>query len=153
MNAPLNILIAEDNADDVFLLEQAFRKAGATSQLHVVGDGVEARAYLRGEEAYSDRNKHPFPEILLLDLNMPRLNGFEFLEWLHQDSQLSGLTVHVLTSSARAADVQRVYQLGANSYIIKPSRLSDLTEWIRVLHQWHRYTVFPTSPAVLATEV
>lgn len=146
MNKPLNILIVDDNADDVFLLEQAFKRAGANSSLHTVHDGLEARTYLKGEGAFSDRNVHPLPDVVLLDLNMPRMNGFELLEWLRQDSGCSRQVVHVLTASSREADVQRAYDLGANSYIVKPSRMDELVAFVAALHQWHLFTVLPPLP-------
>jgi len=146
MDPSLNILVAEDNADDVFLLQQAFRKAGVGSRLQVVGDGAEALAYLKGEGAFRDRGNYPFPQVVLLDLNMPRLNGFEVLEALRNDGQYRGLIIHVLSASARDADVLRVYELGANSYVVKPSRLDVLVDWVRALHQWHQFTVFPPRP-------
>jgi CheY-like chemotaxis protein len=143
MNVELNILLAEDNEDDVFLLRQAFKKAGATSRLHIVCDGIEAQAYLKGEGRFADRDAYPFPDALLLDLNMPRMNGFELLEWMRQDEQCSRLVVHVLSASAREADVERAYGLGANNYIIKPSRLDELVAFVAAMQQWHRFTVLP----------
>src|SRR6266568_6765140 len=101
MNVSLNVLVAEDNPDDLYLLQAAFTRAGVSSRLHAVSDGVEALAYLRGEGPFEDRNAHPFPDVVLLDLNMPQLNGFEVLEWVRRDSQCGRLVVHVLTASAR----------------------------------------------------
>src|SRR5579862_9146385 len=143
MSSTLNILVAEDNADDVFLLKEAFRKAGVTSRLLAVSDGVEAVAYLKGEEAYSDRAQCPFPDLLLLDLNMPRMNGFEVLEWVRQEAECNRLVVYVLTASARESDVERAYSLHANAFIVKPNRLDDLVAFISALHQWHRFTLVP----------
>lgn len=82
MNRSFTLLVAEDNADDLFLLREAFKKAGLTASVHAVSDGVDTIAYLKGEGAYRDRAKHPYPDALLLDLNMPRRNGFEVLEWI-----------------------------------------------------------------------
>jgi len=135
----LNILIAEDNPDDVFLLGQAFNKAAPGHRLQAVSDGLETLAYLKGESTYADRKQYPFPDILLLDLNMPRMNGFEVLEWVRRDPQCSQLMVHVLTASPRAADVQRAYGLGANSYLVKPSRMDELVALATAVDQWHRF--------------
>lgn len=146
MNTPLTILLAEDNEDDVFLLQQAFRKAGVTSLLSVVHDGIEAREYLRGEGRFAQREEFPFPDLVLLDLNMPRMNGFEFLEWLRREEDYCRLVVHVLTASAREADVARIYRSHANSYVLKPSRVDDLVAFVNALHQWHRFVVLPHHP-------
>lgn len=142
----LNILVAEDNPDDLFLLQAAFERADVNSRLEPVGDGLEALAYLKGEGPFEDRASHPIPDIMLLDLNMPRRNGFEVLEWVRQNHEYARLVVHVLTASAREADVERAYELGANSYVTKPSRLDELVGFVRALHQWHRFTVFPQRP-------
>jgi len=152
MDTKLKILIAEDNADDLFLLRQAFKKAGFTPPLHAVSDGVEALEYLKGEGVYADREIYPYPDLLLLDLNMPRMNGFEVLEWLRQDPHCNRLVVYVLTASARDADVELAYKLRANSYVIKPSRVDELVAFITALHQWHRFTVFPVQPHGTSTK-
>jgi CheY-like chemotaxis protein len=143
MNTAFNILLAEDNADDVFLLQQAFKKAGVDSRLHLAADGAEALAYLKGEGRYSDRAASPFPDVLLLDLNMPRMNGFEVLEWVRGHPQWGGLIVHVLTTSVREVDVQRAYDLRANSYVVKPSRVDELVQFVRALHEWHHFVSLP----------
>lgn len=146
MNTPLNILLAEDNEDDIFLLQQAFRKAGVASHLHAVHDGIEAREYLRGEGPFADRDEHPFPDIMLLDLNMPRMNGFELLEWVRREDDCRRLIVYVLTASARDPDVERAYKMGANSYILKPSRVDELVSFVTALHQWHHFLVLAHHP-------
>ena len=150
MNTLMDILVVDDSANDTFLLEQAFKKAAATSRLHATQDGIEARAYLKGEGGFSDRAMHPFPDIVLLDLNMPRMNGFEFLEWLRDDPECESIVVYVLSASARDGDVQRAYELGANSYVVKPSRIEELVSFVTALHQWHRFTVLPTHRPVPA---
>ena len=146
MNIAFNILIAEDNEDDLFLLEQAFKKAAVTSSLYKVCDGYEALAYLKGDGIYSDRAKYPLPDILLLDLNMPRVNGFEVLEWLRQQPKLGRLIVHVLTASSRDEDVQRAYDLRANGFVVKPSRVDELVAFVTALHTWHRIVCLPPKP-------
>jgi CheY-like chemotaxis protein len=146
LNPSLNILVAEDNSDDLFLLRQAFKKAGVAHSLHEVPDGLEALAYLKGEAAFADRGLYPIPDVLLLDLNMPRMNGFEVLQWVRQDRHWKRLVVHVLTASARQADVARASELGANSYILKPSRVDELVGFVNAFHQWHRFTILPERP-------
>jgi CheY-like chemotaxis protein len=148
----LNILIAEDSPDDVFILREAFRKAGVHHKLHVVSDGVEAVAYLNGEDSYANRTQYPFPDILLLDLNMPRLNGFEVLEWLRAEDHCRRLVVHILSASALEADIERAYELGANSYFVKPSRMDELVAFVSALNQWHHLISLPPKPESNKTE-
>lgn len=143
MNARLNILVAEDSPDDVFFLQQAAKKAGTNCVLHPVSDGIEALAYLKGEGPYRDREVYPFPDILLLDLNMPGMNGFEVLEWIRNDSHCSRLIVHVLSASSRQTDIEKAYELAANSYLVKPSRLEELIAFVTALEQWHRFIMLP----------
>jgi CheY-like chemotaxis protein len=143
MSTVLNILLAEDNPDDVFLFEQALRKASVDIVLRTVCDGLEALAYLKGEGLYSDRTAYPIPQIMLLDLNMPRMNGFEVFERVRLDPTWGRLIVHVLSASARQTDVQHAYDLRANSYVIKPNQIMDLVAFIATLWQWHRFAVLP----------
>ena len=141
MKQPITILVAEDNSDDVFLLKQAFQKAGVSPVFHAVCDGLEAIAYLKGDAAYADRAGYPLPDVLLLDLNMPRCNGFEVLEWMRRQPALSTVAAHVFTASARPADVQRAYELGARSYVVKPTRIDDLIAFAGTLYAWHTFVV------------
>lgn len=145
MTRPFQLLVAEDNEDDLYLLQQATRKAGMRAQLQRVADGLETIAYLSGEGPYADRTLHPFPDALLLDLNMPRRNGFEVLEWIRAQPGVRRLIVHVFTASARQADAVRAYELGANSYVVKPIRLDELVAFVSALDQWHRFTVIPAA--------
>src|SRR5690348_3828721 len=107
------ILLAEDDPDDVLLTNIALRKARLANPLQVVRDGEEAIAYLRGEGKFGDRHHFPLPILLLLDLNMPKLNGFQVLEWLRQQPELSHMPVAVMTSSDHDPYVSRAFELGA----------------------------------------
>ena len=125
------ILLAEDNETDALLLKRAFEKADVDTPLTVVRDGQEAVSYLRGEKQFSNRQEHPFPILMLLDLKMPLMDGFDVLSWLKDQPELKRLLVVVLTSSNLQADIDRAYDLGANSYLVKPTgfdRLIDLTK-------------------------
>ena len=134
------ILVAEDNPDDAFLLKRAFAQAGINVRLDFVQDGEEVIHYLKGENGYADREAHPFPVLLLLDLKMPRLDGFDVLHWLRQQSGgPKRLLVTVLTSSDQPSDVDRAYDLGANSYLIKPSVSESLVEIAqRIQNYWFK---------------
>src|SRR5882724_10527721 len=116
MQRSLSILVAEDLPEDAEILRLAFLSAGVNVPLHFVKDGVEAIEYLKGEQHFGDRSKHPLPTLLLLDLKMPRLDGFDVLDWLRLQPGLRRLLVVVLTSSDMPDDVNRAYELGANSY-------------------------------------
>src|SRR6266567_605609 len=111
-----SILVAEDDPADAFFLQRAFAKAGVSISLHFVRDGQEVIDYLRGEPPFADRVVYPLPQLLLLDLKMPRLNGFDVLGWLKESPDLKRLPVVVFTSSRETADVNHAYDLGANSY-------------------------------------
>ncbi|HXT10225.1 MAG TPA: response regulator [Candidatus Angelobacter sp.] len=127
------ILLAEDDEDYQFLLKQVFAKAHIPNPIHVVRNGQEAIAYLKGEGVYSNREEYPLPDVLLLDLKMPRVNGFEVLKWIRSEPGLSGLRILVLTSSDEMRDVNEAYGLGANSYLVKPIDFQDFTRLSRLI--------------------
>jgi CheY-like chemotaxis protein len=122
------ILIAEDNEDHVLLLRRALQKGAVLNPVFVVNDGEEAIAYLKGEGKYADRYEYPLPALLLLDLKMPRKNGFEVLQWIRQQPGLRRLRVVVLTTSDAPQDVDRAYELGANAFMVKPLERKDFME-------------------------
>ena len=144
-NSALNILLAEDNEDDATLFSMALEKTNIPAKLQIASDGEEAIAYLKGEGKYADRAAHPFPDFLLLDLNMPRKNGFEVLQWIRSDDSYKYLMIHVLSASGREEDVRRVYDLHANSYVIKPSRMNDLGAFIHALATSHKFVCLARS--------
>jgi CheY-like chemotaxis protein len=131
---PRTMLLVEDDPNDVLLIQRAFRKAGVSHSLQVVGDGEQAAAYLLGQAPYTDRAQYPLPTLMLLDLKLPRKTGLEVLAWLReQTSAIKRLPVIVLTSSRQSIDINLAYDLGANSYLVKPGEfdaLLQLTQWL-----------------------
>ena len=119
------VLLADDNEDDVLALRHALRRAGIDVPLQVVEDGEEAIAYLRGVGKFSNRAEFPLPDLFLLDLRMPKVDGFEVLEWLRRQPSLAPLRTIVLTTSDDCFDVDRAYALGANSFLTKSMDLLD----------------------------
>lgn len=143
MNEEQTILLADDSEDDLSFMRHAYRAAHFKASLQTVNDGGEAIAYLKGEGVYADRAKFPLPTVLLLDLNMPKLNGFEVLAWVRAQPVLKRLSVIVLTSSARNEDVERAFDLGASSYLVKPVGMAALIAMICSLRDWLEYNHFP----------
>ncbi len=136
MSAEATILLVEDEPDDADLLTRAFRKGGIGNPVRHVEDGDQAVAYLAGHAPYLDRERHPLPTVVLLDLKLPRRSGFEVLEWLRAQPGLRRLPVVVLTSSGQADDVNRAYDLGANSYLVKPAAAAALADMVRTVHAY-----------------
>jgi CheY-like chemotaxis protein len=123
------VLLVEDDDADVLLIERAFKKAGVNATLVRVSNGDEAVAYLDGQPPYIDRARHPLPSVVLMDIKLPRRSGLEVLEWLRgRADELRRLPVVMLTSSAHSRDITRAYDLGANSYLMKPDTTEELTQ-------------------------
>jgi CheY-like chemotaxis protein len=130
----LNILLVEDDADDVLLIQRAFRKAQIINPIQTVINGDAAVDYLAGQGAYTDRGRYPLPVLILLDLKLPRRSGLEVLEWLKRQPMIKRTPVVVLTSSAEVSDLNRAYDLGANSYLIKPVTFEALVAIIKTVN-------------------
>src|ERR1041385_5558576 len=124
MSAQKTILVADDDSNDIYLLKRALLKAGIDIHMEFVQDGEQVIRYLKGG---TPEAKTPTPELLLLDLKMPRVNGFEVLEWIRRQPGLKRLLIIVLTSSDEPRDINRAYDLGANSYLVKPCSIEHLT--------------------------
>lgn len=127
------LLLVEDDPNDVMLFRRAKDKSNLANPLQVVEDGEAAIAYLSGQGTYADRNRYPLPALVLLDLKLPRKSGLEVLAWLRQQPGLRRLPVVVLTSSRESLDVGRAYDLGANSYLVKPVAFDSLLEMVKAL--------------------
>ena len=125
------ILLVEDNPDDVLLIRRAFQKAGIGNPVVALDHGDDAVAYLDGTGTYSDRHRYPLPALMLLDLKLPRRSGLEVLAWVRQHEGLKRLPVVVLTSSRDEGDINKAYDLGANSYLVKPVAFDDLLRLVR----------------------
>lgn len=132
----LHILLLEDNPDDVFFVQRALEETAAGHRLRAVENGEEGIAYLRGEGRYADRIAFPVPNIILTDLKMPRMSGFEFLTWLRKHPECSVIPTVVISSSAIESDVRKAYQMGANAFIRKPTALPELVNLIRVTYEY-----------------
>ena len=120
------ILVAEDDTSDAFFLKRAFAEVGIPTKLQFVRDGQEVLEYLLGQGQFANRLAHPGPDLLLMDLKMPRLDGFEVLDWVRQQPLLKRLPIIIFSSSAQNEDINRAYDLGANSYLVKPHSNEDL---------------------------
>jgi CheY-like chemotaxis protein len=141
------ILMVEDEPVDALLMQRAFENARLHHRLHVVGDGEAAVSYLTGEGAYADRESHPLPALVLLDLKLPHMSGLELLAWMRSRSAFKRLPVVVLTSSSESSDVNRAYELGANSYLVKPIAYDALLRVVETLILSWRASVAPPAEA------
>ena len=133
------ILLVDDNPHDVVLIRLAFRRVGIIDTIHLVKDGEEAMRYIRGEGAYADRHQFPVPTLVLLDLKMPQTSGFEVLSWIREQPKLSAVVIVVMSGSKNDADIERAYSLGANSYLVKPSRFEEM---VKMMESLKDYTVW-----------
>jgi CheY-like chemotaxis protein len=125
----LNILLIEDSLPDIVLTEKAFQKSNFKTFLHIVRDGEEAMMFLKKEGKYKNMSR---PDLILLDINLPRKSGYEVLAEIKQDKELKSIVVIMLTSSTSEKDITKSYQLHANSYIVKPYTLGD---YVNTIHQ------------------
>src|SRR4029434_6890539 len=137
----LTVLLVEDNPRDVRLTQRAFKQAGLDHDLRVVGDGDEALAYLHREGAYKEAETAPRPDVILLDLNLPRMGGHELLREVKQDNRFRQVPIIVLTTSERPDDVRLAYDAGANAYLLKPVEFNRFTEVIGQLGKFWLETV------------
>ena len=128
------VLICEDSREDTFLLRHAFVKAGLSHRLVDVRNGQQAINYLSGIGLYTDRQQHPLPNLVLIDLKMPLLDGFEVLAWIQSRADLQSIPVIAVSGSNEPADIEAARKLGARDYLVKPKDWEDLIKLARLLH-------------------
>lgn len=144
-----SILIADDDADDRELIKAAFEENNFRHNIKFVEDGEELLKYLRRKGDYADEADHPLPQIILLDLNMPKKDGREALKEIKNDEYLKYIPVIVLTTSTEKKDVQRIYELGVNSFVIKPVTFRQLVEFTNTLEKyWFQFVELPNTRSV-----
>ncbi len=125
-------------------MKRALASASVSNPLAIVRDGEEAVDYIQGTGKYSDRQSHPVPAILLLDLNMPKKSGFEVLQWIRSQKEFKSLPVIVLSTSNQEHDIRKAYELGANSYLTKPSNFDQLVQMVKMVEtNWLKINLPP----------
>ena len=143
---PITILMADDDEDDRLLTQDALAESRVLNELHFVEDGVELLEYLERKGKFEDKNSSPRPGLILLDLNMPRMDGREALEAIKANPNLKGIPVVILTTSKQEEDMVKGYNLGAASYITKPVTFDGLVDLMKTLGKyWVEFVELPTT--------
>ena len=124
----LTLLLAEDSEDDVFFFRHALEKAGMNHVIHLVQDGEEAVEYLDGAGKFKNRKEYPLPDFLFLDINMPKKNGWEVLEWMAGKPGLNRIPVVVVTTSEHHRDLKKAQEFALHAYLVKPAKPEQLRE-------------------------
>ncbi|MFZ0390482.1 MAG: response regulator [Calditrichia bacterium] len=144
--SPIPFLIAEDDPDDRQLIKDAFEEANILNKLYFVSDGEELLAFLRQEGEFSDPHLAPRPGLILLDLNMPKIDGREALRLIKTDDNFKSIPLVVITTSRADSDIQNSYASGANSFITKPHSFKSLVEMVKMLNKyWLQVVELPLS--------
>lgn len=130
------VLLVEDDENDVFFMQRAFREAAILNPLNVANDGREAIDYLTGKGKYGDRKQWPLPCLVLMDLKLPYVLGLDVLKWIRSEPAFKSIIVVVLTSSRQDADVEKAYSLGANSYLVKPPDVHQLVAMVKRIKEY-----------------
>lgn len=136
MSPTPSLLLVEDNDDDVFLMRRALKSAGVDLPLQTAADGQQALDYLAGSGRYADRVAFPLPTVVFLDIKLPHLSGFDVLRSLRAHPEQRRIVVIMVTSSNQPADVHLAYELGANSYVVKPASFQALSEFAKAFKDY-----------------
>ena len=148
---PITILYADDDPEDRMLIQEAWAENRLANNLHFVEDGEELMNYLRRQGRYSDLADQPLPGMILLDLNMPRKDGREALQEIRSDPRLRPIPVVILTTSKAEEDIVRAYNLGVNSFILKPVTFQSLVDLTRTLSKyWFELVELPSEASEAA---
>ena len=132
---PQVVLSVDDNDVDGALLERAFKRTSIPARLYRVSEGPQAMAYLAGDGIYRDRDSYPLPDLVLLDLAMPKMSGVEVLKWIRQQNVVRKTRVLIFTSSEKPEDVQAANEIGADGYVLKPTKFDDLKKLVKQIHE------------------
>ena len=127
------VLLVEDNEDDIFFMKMACQRTGIPHDFHVVTDGDEAVQYLAGTGEFADRTRHPLPDLVFLDIKLPKRDGHKLLEWIRSQDVFRSLPVVMLTTSQAESDINRAYKLGVTSYLRKISCPAEFGQGVRVI--------------------
>ena len=134
---PQVVLSVDDNDVDGALLERAFKRTSIPARLYRVSEGPQAMAYLAGDGIYRDRDNYPLPDLVLLDLAMPKMSGVEVLKWIRQQTQsvVKKTRVLIFTSSEKPEDFRAANEIGADGYLLKPTKFDDLKKLVKQIHE------------------
>ena len=144
------ILLVEDDENDVFFVQQAMKKTGVLSPIHVASDGQQAIEYFKGAGKFANREEFPLPSLVLLDLKLPYVMGLDVLKWIRQQPQAATIVI-ILSSSKDEADIAAAYRLGANGYLVKPPELSKLLDMAKSIKDyWLTHNTPPPKSGVVA---
>jgi CheY-like chemotaxis protein len=132
---PQVVLSVDDNDVDGALLERAFKRTSIPARLYRVSEGPQALAYLSGDGIYKDRDSYPLPDLVLLDLAMPKMSGVEVLKWIRQQSIVKQTRVLIFTSSEKPEDFNAANEIGADGYVLKPTKFDDLKKLVKQIHE------------------
>ena len=142
-----NIMLVDDSHEDAILLTRSLKRAGLEESVVHIRDPREAVAYLKGEDEYTDRDKYPLPDILLLDLKMPEIDGFQLLSWARAQPHLSRLVIVVVTRTDDPRLIQMCYQLGANSFLSKDANAEEVRNFVDFFTHYSRVSrCLPDTP-------
>lgn len=132
---PQVVLSVDDNDVDGALLERAFKRTSIPARLYRVSEGPQAMAYLAGDGIYRDRESYPLPDLVLLDLAMPKMSGVEVLKWIREQSIVRKTRVLIFTSSEKPEDFRAANEIGADGYLLKPTKFDDLKKLVKQIHE------------------